>query len=421
MGDYVFALTASLIIGIAVARYLGPEMYGIISLAIAIYAVAVIVVSLGIDDIIIRDMMQQPEKQGIIQGSALFIKFIAALIIYLIILVYSFFNFEGNKLYSVCIIAAAVFFQPLSVFSSIFLINAQSKYTSIARMISYTLSSILKIIFIIVKAPVIYFAFAVFLDYAVLYISVIIMYKAKKYSIKGWCIDFDFIKYILKNAVPLFSIVMFYTFYQKITVIMISSMYADYAAGIYSVAIRLTEVWYLVPAVLMTALYPAFINAKKVSEEEYHKRIKNLFYITSFPFILMAFLVTLLSPFIINLLYGEKYIQSSIVLAVTIWVTPFILFYTISSKYFILENKTAHLLLRSALSFILAAALNFILGKYYYLEGFSISLVISAFISFFLIDIFFKDTRWLFFIKLSSIFLPLIKGLNLLKKDKTNP
>ena len=202
---------------------------------------------------------------------------------------------------------------------------------------------------------------------------------------------------------------------------MISSMYSDYAAGIYSVAIRLTEVWYLVPAVLMTALYPAFINAKKVSEEEYHKRIKNLFYITSFPFILMAFLVTLLSPFIINLLYGEKYIQSSIVVAVTIWVTPFILFYTISSKYFILENKTAHLLLRSALSFILAAALNFILGKYYYLEGFSISLVISAFISFFLIDIFFKDTRWLFFIKLSSIFLPLIKGLNLLKKDKTNP
>ena len=47
-------------------------------------------------DIIIRDMMQQPEKKGIIQGSALFIKFIAALIIYLIILVYSFFNFEAD-------------------------------------------------------------------------------------------------------------------------------------------------------------------------------------------------------------------------------------------------------------------------------------------------------------------------------------
>ena len=64
MGDYIFSLTASLIVGIAVARYLGPEMYGIIAFATAVYAVSVIIVSLGIDDIIMKDMMQHAEKQG---------------------------------------------------------------------------------------------------------------------------------------------------------------------------------------------------------------------------------------------------------------------------------------------------------------------------------------------------------------------
>ncbi len=421
MGDYIFSLTASLIVGIAVARYLGPEMYGIIAFATAVYALLVIIVSLGIDDIIMKDMLQHEERQGSIQGSALFVKSAAAFLVYGIIFIYFLINYSGEKLYSVLIITGAVLFQPLSVFSCIFLINAQAKYTSIARMISYTLSSLLKIILIIFKAPVTYFAFAVFIDYAVLYLTVILMYKYKKYTVSGWHIDISYIKYILKSAVPLFAAVLFYTFYQKVTVIIISSMYSDYASGIYSAAARLTEIWYLVPAVLMTAFYPAVVKAKQISEEEYNKRIKTLFYVTTVPFILMAFFAALLSPFIIKILYGEKYIQSSIVLALTIWSVPFISFYVISSKCFILENKVKHLLLRSALSFILIIILNYVLGSIYYLEGFSLALLISSFISFFLADLFFKDTRELFFIKLSSIFLPFTLLLNLLKKDKNYP
>lgn len=421
MGDYIFSLTASLIVGIAVARYLGPEMYGIIAFATAVYTLLVIIVSLGIDDIIMKDMLQYEERQGSIQGSALFVKSAAAFLVYGIVFIYFLINYSGEKLYSVLIITGAVLFQPLSVFSCIFLINAQAKYTSLARMISYTLSSLLKIILIIFKAPVTYFAFAVFIDYAVLYLTVILMYKYKKYTVSGWHIDISYIKYILKSAVPLFAAVLFYTFYQKVTVIIISSMYSDYASGIYSAAARLTEIWYLVPAVLMTAFYPAVVKAKQISEEEYNKRIKTLFYVTTIPFILMAFFAALLSPFIIKILYGEKYIESSIVLSLTIWSVPFISFYVISSKCFILENKVKHLLLRSALSFILIIFLGCILGSFYYLKGFSIAVVVSSFISFFLIDLFFKDTRELFFIKLSSMFLPFTLFFNLLKKDKNNP
>ncbi len=152
-----------------------------------------------------------------------------------------------------------------------------------ARMIRYSLSSLLKVILIIFKAPVIYFAFAVFIDYAVLYLTVILMYKYKNYTVSGWYIDIFYIKYILKSAVPLFAAVFFYTFYQKITVIFISSMYSDYASGIYSAAARLTEIWYMVPAVLMTAFFPAIVKAKQISEEETNKH-SFLCYNNSFDF-----------------------------------------------------------------------------------------------------------------------------------------
>lgn len=198
-------------------------------------------------------------------------------------------------------------------------------------------------------------------------------------------------------------------------------MYSDYASGIYSAAIRLTEIWYMVPAVLMTAFFPAVVSAKQISEEEYKKRIKTLFYVATIPFLVMALFAALLSPFIIKFIYGQTYIQAGVVLSITIWSVPFISFYVISSKCFILENKLKHLLLRTALSLILIIILNYILGSLYYLEGFSISLVISAFISFFLIDLFFKESRYLFFIKLTSVLFPFIYILNLLKKDKNNP
>lgn len=416
-GDYIFSLISSFIVGIAVARYLGPESYGIIAFASALLAIAVVIVSLGIDDIIMRDMIDLPKKQGSIQCSALLIKFISAIIVYIIIILYILLNYNGEKLYVTIIITSAVFFQPLSVYSCIFTIKAQAKYTSIARIISYTISSFLKIIFIVFNANIIYFAVATFLDYAFLYILVLLIYKLKKWSLNDWYIDIKYIKNILKKAIPLFLIVLFFSLYQKISVVMISYIYSDYESGLYNAAIRLTEVWFLVPAIMMSAFYPALVDAKKISDDEYNKTIIHIFNITSFPFSFISLVIMILSPFIINILYGSQYVDSGIVLAITILAVPFISFYIISSKYFIIENKIMHLFFRSLLALMTIAILNYVLGMYYSIKGFSLSLLISAFISFFVVDIFFKGTRNLFFIKLYSFFTPFIFLFNRFKNN----
>lgn len=401
--------------GIAVARYLGPESYGIISYALAVYALCVIIITLGIDDIISKDMVENSSNRSIIEGTSIFLKALISLITYIIVAIYGYFNLEGEKYYVLLIINFALLFQPLSVFSLVFLSLAKGKYTSLARIFSYSISSILKIILIIIKADIIYFAAAVFLDYFILYITSAFLYKYKGYNNIKLSIDYIYLKEILKKAPVLFLNILAFTGYLKYNIIYISNNFTDFHAGIYNAALRLTEAFYLIPAVIATAFFPAVVSGKNAGDNEFIKRITMLFNVFTLPFLLISFLITLLSPYIINILYGQKYQLSSDILIYTIWSVPFIFFYNITSKYFIVKNKINHLFFRSLLSFMLLIIFNNLLIKYDIL-GTALSFSLSSFIAFYVIDLLFKESRNLFIIKTKGIFFPITYFLTLLKK-----
>lgn len=417
ISEYIFSLISSLIVGIAVARYLGPESYGIITFALSVYAVCLVVTTLGIDDILYRDMVQYAEKRGYIEGTAILLKVIISILIYLMVCIYGFLSFSGEKLIVLLIINLALVFQPLSVFSLVFLSLAEGKYTSISRIISYSVSSVLKIVLIIIDADLKYFALAVFLDYFLLYVTVFFIYIQKGYNNIKLKIDYIYLKKILNQTPLLFLNILFFTGFLKLNTIYISYIYGDYYAGIYNAALRLTEAFYLIPAVIVTAFFPAVIKSKEAGEEEYIRRISLFLSAFTLPFILIAVVVTLLSPFIIKLLYGVQYEISYIVLSFTIWSVPFIFFSTVTGKYFLVENKINHIFYRSFLSFILLIVFDFILSKKYGIYGASVAFSLSSIISFYLIDIFFKESRILFLIKTKSIFIPFTFIINLLKKQ----
>ncbi len=262
---------------------------------------------------------------------------------------------------------------------------------------------------------VVYFAFAVFLDYSILYVMTFIIYRHKKYTFNNFKINKQYIMVLIKTIPYLFVALVFYTVYLKISIIVVEHLYSSFEAGIYTAAIRLIEALYLIPAVVVSSFYPAIINAKKHNEQEYESRIYKLFAATFIPFFLICLLISILSPYIIYFLYGSDYIQAHTVLSYAVWSVPFIAFYTISSKYFITENMLKHLLFRSILSVFLLLSFSLLFYTNYGIAGISISFTIAGFISFFLIDIFFSNTRKLFLMKLKSIFLPFIYMCKIIK------
>ena len=65
--------------------------------------------------------------------------------------------------------------------------------------------------------------------------------------------------------------------YMKIDQVMIKEMLGAEAVGQYAAAVRLSEVWYFIPIIIASSLFPAIVNAKKISNDLYNERLQKLY------------------------------------------------------------------------------------------------------------------------------------------------
>ena len=105
----------------------------------------------------------------------------------------------------------------------------------------------------------------------------------------------------------------------KIDQVMIQEMLGNEAVGQYAAATRLSEIWYFIPTVVVSSLFPAIVNARRQSEELYCDRLQKLFDLVAWIAIAIALPITFLSDMIVNMLYGEQYNQAASVLTIHIW------------------------------------------------------------------------------------------------------
>ena len=76
----MFSLLVSFFIGAWVARYLGPENYGVLSYSIAFVGIFGFIASLGVDGILNRDLIETPERRDELLGTAFRLKLIGGTI-----------------------------------------------------------------------------------------------------------------------------------------------------------------------------------------------------------------------------------------------------------------------------------------------------------------------------------------------------
>src|SRR5271167_2378733 len=62
--DRFLRLGAGLLISVWVARYLGPSQFGILNYALSFTAIVASFVSLGFDSIVVRELVNEPDRSG---------------------------------------------------------------------------------------------------------------------------------------------------------------------------------------------------------------------------------------------------------------------------------------------------------------------------------------------------------------------
>ena len=318
--EKIIRLIVTFIVGILIIRYLAPNEFGLLSYAMSIVGIFAAVSSLGIDSILTRELVKYPEQKDLLLGTAFSFKLIgAALSTMLLLAALPFMPNDAFTNIMILIIASATFFQSFNVIDFYFQSRITSKYSVYAQSSSFLLGSIIKILLIIFKAPLIYFAIVILVEAIFLALGFIIVYNNRGLNIFDWKLNKKLGFKILSDSWPLILSGIVITIYMKIGQVMIKELMNETEVGYYGAAARLCEAWYFVPMAITVSLFPAIINAKQISEKLYLSRLQKLYDLMAWMAILIALPVTFFSKEITLILLGGKYLPSAPVLTIYIW------------------------------------------------------------------------------------------------------
>ena len=409
--DRILRMGAGLYVGVWVARYLGTEQYGLFNYAMAFVSLFTPIFTLGLDDVVISQLVRERSNKQEILGTTFGLKLIGGIVSVLLAVGCLFLLKEENTLtiWLVAILAMSGIFRTADTIDLWFQSQVQSKYTVIAKNIAYLLSTSFKVGLILTKAPLLTFAWATLAEIVLGAVGLIGIYQIKGFSkIWNWRWSFVTAKNLLRQSFPLifsgFAILIF----MKIDQIMLGEMKGDNEVGIYSAAVRISELWYFIPTTIVSSVAPAIYAAKEKSEYHYYKRIGQLLRLLTYISLAISIPMTFLSKNIILLMFGNGFIEDGAILSVHFWASLFVFMGVATSPWFIAEGLNNVSLGKTLLGAILNVILNFLLIPQYSGLGAAFATISSQATAAFLSNAVDGRTRKLFQIQLQSL-LPFYK------------
>lgn len=397
-------MVVALFVGVYVARYLGPVKFGILNYAISFIGLFSAIATLGLDGIVIRNLVQSPEERERLLGTAFTLKVVGSLLLVVLVLV-ALQMTSSDKFTKalVLIIAAGMLFQSLYVIDFYFQSRVLAKFTSYAHLCSLFVSSITKLGLIAGKASLVWFAWVVVLENAVLAIVLVLIYRKQSLKISQWRLEKKLAIDLLRDSWPLILSGMVVMVYMRIDQVMIKEMLDSEAVGNYAAAVRLSEAWYFVPAAVSSSLFPAIINAKKVSEDLYCARLQKLYSLMVWVAIAIAVPTTFAAEPVIRFLFGGEYNAAAGVLKIHIWAGIFVFLGVASGKWLLTEGLYLLSFYRTFVGALLNIIFNFYMIPLYNIQGAAMGTLLANAIAAYLFDIFKTETRVAFKMKTKAM------------------
>lgn len=340
MAEQFLRIVAGLFVGIWVARYLGPEQFGLFSYAVAFTAIFGAIAKFGLDGIMVRELVKHPEKRSTYLGTAFWLKIIGAFIVLgLIAAIVPFTSNDETTNLFVFIIAAGMFFQSFEVVQFYFQSQILAKLIAICKVIQLTVSSLIKIYLVLSEADLIWFVMVATFDALSLSINYMVVYKINGNPSFYTKFDIKIAKQLVSDGWPLILAGLGFTLFSNIDAVMIKEMIDEAAVGIYMAAYKLTVLWYFLPGLVLNSVMPAIVSVKD-NPILFAKRTQMVTGLLVWFAISLAAITTILSETIIKYTFGPEYAVSAGLLVLLIWVNVIIFFNSCWNHIHIVRNET---------------------------------------------------------------------------------
>ena len=389
-----FTLLVGMVVGIYVARYLKPESFGLLNYAISFVSIFSVFSTLGMDQIIVRELAKDPENQNDLLGTGFLLKlFGSGILLLLMVLILFFMDHDPFTNTLIMIIAAAEIFKGFEVVNYFFQAKTLSKYVVQVQLVINLLLSFIKIGLVFAHAPLIWFAIIIVFGSALNAVGFIYSYHRKEGTPWKWNYKKILAYQLLRESWPLALYGIALHIQARIDQVMLGKMLNTAEVGQYSVALKFIEIFGFMPMVLMSTFSPAIVRAKGVSEDLYHSRLTNLYRLMFLTFLAIGVPIYFFAEKVITVLYGVEY-QSAGYLLSLFAVRLFFSNMGVGKSVFIInESLFRYSLVTVVIGAITNIALNYYLIPLHGSVGSIMASMLSFTMSIFLVDLFFQKTR----------------------------
>ena len=358
----LFGMSTGLFVSVWVARYLGPASLGLLAYALSFVALFSFISVLGLEQIVVRELVKSPQKKDVILGTAFILRIAGGIISFLIamggIVVFGPDNLE--LILYVAIIAFGNILQAFDVIDTFFQYRILSRYSVVAKNTAFIIVSILKIYFILNKCPLLHFVWAAVFEIFFSSCLLVIAYRICHNRIRQWKFDFTVAKALFLDAWPLMSGIFFVSIYMRIDQIMIGNYLDSSALGIYSVAVYLSQAWYFFPIAIVKSVFPYLIELREKDNLRYQAQLQRMYSLMFWMGAVAGIFFTLFGKSVIVILYGSAYAGSYPALMINIWSGMFVAQSVARGIWIVAEN-----LQRFRLIIQIVVAVGNVLGNMY--------------------------------------------------------
>lgn len=396
-------IISGILVGVLVARFLGKEQFGIISYALSVLSIFTVFSTLGLDGIVVRELITEKKKKYEIIGTTFWLRFIGSFLVVIASTYYSFMRDPSDRTWIVFLVSIAVVFQSFSVIDFYFQSEVKGKFNAITQIITLIISAIVKLVLIYLEAPLSWFASMVMLEAILTAVNQLIFYKKNEQEISKWKFSLGEAKRLLSHSWPIIISAFMQMIYQQADKILIARYLHDMGmVGQYSAATRISEASFFIPVALSAALFPGIINNRHNKPLQL-KRLTQIYSLMIWSAIFISIGGYLVGDYVIGFLYKDGFPLAPEIFKIHIWITIPVFFGTAWGAWLLALNKQKLITIYQVFVLAIILALEMYMIPKYGIKGAAYSVVLTYLISIFVIIFVYKpkESAMLFFSSLN--------------------
>ena len=389
----VLQMGLNLVVSMLTARYLGPGNYGLINYAASIVAFLVPVMQLGLRSTLVQELVNNPEKEGKILGTAVALNVLsAAACIVGIVSVTSVINAGETETILICgLYSISLLFQATEMIQYWYQAKLQSKYPSLAMLLSYVVVSAYKIYLLATGKSVYWFAVSQTLD--ALLISVLLFVFYRKMGQQKLSVSLPLGRQMLSKSRYYIVSGLMVNIFQLTDRMMIKLMIGDVVTGYYSAAVACAGISSFVFLAIIDSARPDILLNKKKDQKAFEEGMANLYCVMIYLSLAQSVAITVLADPIIRLLYGAQYLDSIPILRLVVWYTTFAYLGTVRNIWILAEGRQKVLWIMNLCGAMANVLLNLALIPRWGSLGAAAASIVTQFISNVVMNSMLPETR----------------------------